>query len=299
MPLFPDAQDRPVAFPLLPWVFDLQDEVRALFAARPLVAGERVVVVDGEGAAARGLAERIAAEVKLAGGQVVRAFTLPADPKAQVPAVASWVAELGGAGPEPAFDALFLATGPAEGLRVLSLFHFQGVPLESSPAYAARPAVAKAVAGKPDHPERSIRLYGLHTVLGRGFLDPVTHLSRGVRVADPCAGPSDPLTALETLLGRPAFAVERWAVHLADVVLQARAEATPGTVRDLARLLLSTRRWSGLCGTLDVQEGKGGWEFTPIEVDGLPPTDLPVPAPTAVEPIDPATPSAAPLAPTR
>jgi hypothetical protein len=290
VPLFPDVRDRALAFPVLPLAFDVQDEVRALFAAAPLAAGDRVVVVDGEGAASRGLADLITAEVKLARGEVVRAFTLPADAKAQVPAVASWVAELGGGGPEPAFDVLFLATGPAEGLRVLSLFHFQGVALESSPAYAAAPH-AKT-------PARPVRLYGLHTVLGRGFVDPVTHLSRGVRVADPCVGLPDRVAALETLLGRPAFAVERWAAHLADVVLQARQEAGSGTVRDLARLLLATRRWTGLCGLLDVQEGKGGWEFTAVEVDGLPPTDLPPPVvPVVPSGEPPAPPADAPGAP--
>ena len=289
VPLFPDVADRAAAFPVLPLVFDVQDELRALLAAQPLAAGERVVVVDQEASAARGLAERVAAEVTQAGGEVVRTFTLPSDPKAQVPAVASWVAELGGAGSGgTAFDVLFLATGPAEGLRVLSLLHFQGVPLQSSPAYAARPH-EKA-------PAAPVRLYALHTVLGRGFLDPVTHLSRGVRVADPCAGVPERLTALETVLGRPAFAVERYAAHLADALLQAREAAGPGSVRDLAHLLMSSHRWSGPCGLLDVQEGKGAWEFTLTEFDGLPPTDVPVPAP-APSAGEPAAPQASPAAP--
>lgn len=283
VPLFPAVQDRAMAFPVLPLVFDVEDELRALFAAEPLAmparrslgegGGARVAVVSTEGAAARGLDDVLAAEVARAGGQVAHTWTLPADPKVQVAHVAGWVAEAAADGPEPGFDVLFLATGPAEGLRVLSLLHFQGVPLESSPAYA-RPTT-----GRHRAPPVPVRLYALHTVLGRGFLDPVTHLSRGVRVADPCSVVPERLAALELVLGRPAFALERWAAHLAQVVLQARDEAGPGSVLDLTRLLASTRRWSGLCGTLDVQGGKGGWEFRVTEFDGLPPTE-----PTATDP---------------
>jgi hypothetical protein len=293
LPLFPAVSDRAVAFPLLPLVFDLEDELRALFAAEPLAAGARVAVVGSEGAAARGLDDVLAAEVARAGGQVVHTWTLPADPKAQVAHVAGWVAEAAAEDPEPGFDVLFLATGPAEGLRVLSLLHFQGVPLESSPAYA-QPA-----AGRHRAPPTPVRLYALHTVLGRGFLDPVTHLSRGVRVADPCAAVPERLAALELVLGRPAFAIERWAAHLAQVVLQARDETGPGSVLDLARLLASTRRWSGLCGTLDVQAGKGAWELRAAPFDALPPAELP--AAPAADPAAPSgtdeTPPAAPAAP--
>jgi len=289
VPLFPEVQDRGVAFPVLPLIFDLADELRALFAASPLAAGARVAVIDSEGAAARGLDVVLTDEIARAGGQVVRSWTLPANPKEQAATVAGWVAEAGAAATLPstvqrAFDVIVLATGPAEGLRVLSLLHFQGVPLESSPAYAATPAQARALAGRSHQaPVTPVQVHALHTVLGRGFLDPVTHLSRGVRVIDPCAAAPERLAALDLALGRPAFPEERWAAHLAQVVLQARDEAAGGTVLDLARRLAADRRWTGLCGTLEVRAGKGVWDLALAPVDLLP---EPEPGPAGAPPGD-------------
>lgn len=307
LPLFPDTRDRAPAFPLFPLVFDEQDVVKALLKApdemapgsagpeAETLAGARVVLVLSRPFVERGLAELIAAEATALGAEVLHEWPLPEGEEEQAAAVEGWASTLDLPSGRSPFDVLYLATGGAEGLRVLSLFQYRGLRLaghgECAVPGSAAPGGAEARLQK-EAQAPCVRVIGHRSLLSPDFVDPVSYLSDGARIPDPCGGKPEAVEEMAQALGRPPFPIESTSWQLATVLAEARAavkgRASHARVLDLARELFGDRRWSGPCGVLEVRGGRGFWEITIQTVRARPeapgsgsPKDLDPPGPLA------------------
>ena len=295
IPLFPDTRDRAPGFPLLALVFDEQEVVKAALmsfepqgaadsdpgdpgapgSARTSANGARVAIVQSQPFAERGLGEVASEEFTALGAEVLYEWTLPEGEEEQAAAVERWSASLDLASGELPFDVVYLATRGAEGLRVLSLFQYRGLRLaghgECAAAGSGSESGSDAGARKGSPRSRAasgacVRVIGHRSLLSPDFSDPVSYLSDGARIPDPCGARPGAVEEMTRALGRPPFPIESITWHLATVLAEARdlvrTRDPRARVLDLSRELFGDRRWSGPCGVLEARGGRGLWEIT-------------------------------------